>query len=105
MKAVSGETLHGGDWLNLASAGLNQAGLTTPPSTDAAGNVLDEGVGLLGTSYDQTQNIMEAAAAAGSDGNPAEILIKGFGVTDDVLDSIGLDEAAFDDSIVDYKVL
>jgi len=103
MKAVAGETLKSGDWLNLASAGLNKAGLTTPPATDATGNVLDEGVGLLGTSYDQTQNIMEAAAAAGSDGNPAEILIKGFGVTDDVLDSIGLDEAAFDDSIVDYK--
>ena len=103
VKAVAGETLHGGDWLNLASAGLNKAGLTTPPATDAAGNVLDEGVGLFGTSYDQTQNIMEAASAAGSDGNPAEILIKGFGVTDDVLDSIGLDEAAFDDSIVDYK--
>ena len=103
VKAVAGETLHGGDWLNLASAGLNKAGLTTPPATDATGNVLDEGVGLFGTSYDQTQNIMEAASAAGSDGNPAEILIKGFGVTDDVLDSIGLDEAAFDDSIVDYK--
>ena len=103
MKAVAGETLHAGDWLKLASAGLNKAGLTTPPATDATGNVLDKGVGLFGTSYDQTQNIMEAAAAAGSDGNPAEILIKGFGVTDDVLDSIGLDEAAFDDSIVDYK--
>jgi len=102
MKAVAGETLHGGDWLNLASAGLNKAGLTTPPSTDAAGNVLDEGAGLLGTTYDQTQNIMEAAAAAGSDGNPAEILIKGFGVTDDVLDKIGIDSTTFDNSVVDY---
>jgi len=102
MKAVAGETLHGGDWLNLASAGLNKAGLTTPPSTDAAGNVLDEGAGLLGTTYDQTQNIMEAAAAVGSDGNPAEILIKGFGVTDDVLDKIGIDSTTFDNSVVDY---
>ena len=103
MKAVAGETLHAGDWLKLANAGLEQAGVIKPPSAGAGGmGPVDNGVGLFDTTYEQTQNIMEAAAAAGSDGNPAEILIKGFGVTDDVLDSIGLDEAAFDDSIVDY---
>ena len=103
VKAVTGETLHAGDWLKLANAGLEQAGAIEPPSAGAGGmGPVDNGVGLFDTTYEQTQNIMEAAAAAGSDGNPAEILIKGFGVTDDALASIGLDEAAFDDSIVDY---
>ena len=103
VKAVTGETLHAGDWLKLANAGLEQAGAIEPPSAGAGGmGPVDNGVGLFDTTYEQTQNIMEAAAAAGSDGNPAEILIKGFGVTDDALSSIGLDEAAFDDSIVDY---
>ena len=103
MKAIAGETLHAGDWLKLTTAGLEQAGTITPPSTGAGGmGPIDNGVGLFGTTYDQTKNVMEAAAAAGSGGNPAEILIKGFGVTDNVLDSIGLDEAAFDNSIVDY---
>ena len=103
VKGVTGETLHAGDWLKLANAGLEQAGAIKPPSAGAGGmGPVDNGVGLFDTTYEQTQNIMEAAAAAGSDGNPAEILIKGFGVTDDALASIGLDEAAFDDSIVDY---
>ena len=103
VKAVTGETLHAGDWLKLANAGLEQAGAIKPPSAGAGGmGPVDNGVGLFDTTYEQTQNIMEAAAAAGSDGNPAEILIKGFGVTDDALASVGLDEAAFDDSIVDY---
>ena len=103
VKAVTGETLHAGDWLKLANAGLEQAGAIKPPSAGAGGmGPVDNGVGLFDTTYEQTQNIMEAAAAAGSDGNPAEILIKGFGVTDDALASIGLDEADFDDSIVDY---
>ena len=102
-KGATGETLHGEDWLRLANAGLQEAGVIKPPSAGAGGmGPVDNGVGLFDTTYEQTQNIMEAAAAAGSDGNPAEILIKGFGVTDDALASIGLDEAAFDDSIVDY---
>jgi len=102
-KAANGQTLHAGDWLTLASAGLEQAGAIKPPSAGAGGmGPIDNGVGLFGTTYDQTQNIMEAAAAAGSDGNPAEILIKGFGVTDDVLDKIGIDSTTFDNSVVDY---
>jgi phage-related protein len=103
MKAITGETLHAGDWLKLANAGLSEAGVIEPPSAGAGGmGPVDNGVGLFGTTYDQTQNIMEAAAAAGSDGNPAEILIKGFGVTDDVLDKIGIDSTTFDNSVVDY---
>jgi methyl-accepting chemotaxis protein len=103
MKAITGETLHAGDWLKLANAGLSEAGVIKPPSAGAGGmGPVDNGVGLFGTTYDQTQNIMEAAAAVGSDGNPAEILIKGFGVTDDVLDKIGIDSTTFDNSIVDY---
>ena len=102
-KAANGQTLHAGDWLKLANAGLSEAGVIKPPSAGAGGmGPVDNGVGLFGTTYDQTQNIMEAAAAVGSDGNPAEILIKGFGVTDDVLDKIGIDSTTFDNSIVDY---
>jgi len=61
IKAASGQTLHASDWASLVSGGLEAAGIIQPPTV--TGGVEVSGTGLMGTTYQQTQNIITAAGA------------------------------------------
>ncbi len=101
-KGATGQTLDTGDWLTLGMGGLEMAGVITPPSTPAGGiGPVDQGVGLFGTTYNQTKDILEGATALG-EGNAAGALIKGFDLATPALEKIGLGPDIFDNSVVDY---
>ena len=59
-KAANGQTLHASDWASLVSGGLEASGVIAPTTVDAGG-VEVAGTGLMGTTYEQTQNIITAA--------------------------------------------
>jgi hypothetical protein len=102
VRAASGETLHGLDWLNLGLGALEAVGAIQPPTNviDEAGNVIDvtEGVGLFGTTYEETLNILEIAS---NSNNPAGVLLRRFNLTGPALEAIGLDESFFYSNDID----
>jgi len=70
IKGISGETLHAGDWASLGTAGLEQAGVISPPAdgSSVAGpsgigpTMPTDGVGIGGLNYTQTKALINAAA-------------------------------------------
>ena len=74
-KGASGQTLHGGDWATLGMAGLNKAGLIEPPTGAGANGMgpVDTGKGLFGTTYNQTQALVSAAAADDLEGGLVQV--------------------------------
>jgi len=91
-RGLAGETLHGGDWATLGLAGLDAAGITTPPTEvldpSTGQMVMSAGTGIGGLSYAQTQNLVNAAAT----GNPTAFLVNEFGgdIVSSALDKIGI---------------
>jgi hypothetical protein len=91
-RGLAGETLHGGDWATLGLAGLDAAGITTPPTEvldpSTGQMVMSAGTGIGGLSYAQTQNLVKAAAT----GNPTAFLVNEFGgdIVSSALDKIGI---------------
>jgi hypothetical protein len=91
-RGLAGETLHGGDWATLGLAGLDMAGITTPPTEvldpSTGQMVMSAGTGIGGLSYAQTQNLVKAAAT----GNPTAFLVNEFGgdIVSSALDKIGI---------------
>ena len=77
-KAATGQTLHGEDYATLATFGLGQAGLISPPT-----NASPEGVGLGSLTYNQTTGVINAIGS----GNPTSFIVKEF-VTPYVEDAI-----------------
>lgn len=67
VRLLSGETLHGSDWANLAVGGLEQFGVIDPgtvtidPSTGQ--EILTGGQGLFGLDYDTTVGIIKGAGS------------------------------------------
>ena len=83
-KAANGQTLHASDWASLVSGGLEASGVIAPP---IEGDLLNpDGIGLMGTSYQQTQNIINAAGAGDFTGVISTM------VGGDLLGTIGFDE-------------
>jgi hypothetical protein len=77
-KAATGQTLHGEDYATLATFGLGQAGLISPPTS-----ANPEGVGLGSLTYNQTTGVINAVGS----GNPTSFIVKEF-VTPYVEDAI-----------------
>lgn len=66
-KAVTGQTLHAEDYATLATFGLGQVGLISPPT-----GTNPDGVGLGSLSYSQTTGLIDAVAS----GNPTSFIVK-----------------------------
>ena len=75
MKVVAGEKLTPMEIINAGMAGLNAAGITRPPSGAGAGGMgpVDTGTGLFGTTYNQTQSLLKAAAADDLEGGIVQV--------------------------------
>jgi len=99
MKGLSGETLHASDWAKVAGPALEAAGFITPPAVDsggiplpnAAGTGIDTGIGLLGTTYEQTQAIISAAGQGDFSGAVTAVL------GGDFLATVGFDSDTLSD--------
>ena len=99
MKGLSGETLHASDWAKVAGPALEAAGFITPPAVDsngiplpnAAGTGIDTGIGLLGTTYEQTQAIISAAGQGDFSGAVTAVL------GGDFLATVGFDSNTLSD--------
>ena len=75
MKVVAGEKLTPMEIINAGMAGLNAAGITRPPTGAGAGGMgpVDTGTGLFGTTYNQTQSLLKAAAADDLEGGIVQV--------------------------------
>lgn len=74
-KVAAGESLTPMEIVSAGMAGLNAAGITRPATGAAAGGVgpVDKGQGLFGTTYNQTQTLMRAAAADNLEGGVVQV--------------------------------
>lgn len=91
-KAISGETLHGGDYLSLAVPALQKAGMLVPPEAGATGAAA-AGKGIAGLGYADSVGLLSAAAT----GDPTSFIVGKFG--NEALDK------AFEDIPVDSDLL
>jgi hypothetical protein len=107
-KGLTGDTLHGSDWLSIAVTGLTATGAIKPPIEGAdtiglgqAGPTLQTGgTGLFGTTYGQTMGALGAAAAGDVEG--AAVSLVGGQLVKGGLDKIGLDKAALAKAGIQY---
>ena len=107
-KGLTGDTLHGSDWLSIAVTGLTTTGAIKPPIEGAdtiglgqAGPTLQTGgTGLFGTTYGQTIGALGAASAGDVEG--AAMSLVGGQLVKGGLDKIGLDEAALTKTGIQY---
>jgi len=91
-KAISGETLHGGDYLSLAVPALQKSGMLVPPEAGATGAAA-AGKGIAGLGYADSVGLLSAAAT----GDPTSFIVGKFG--NEALDK------AFEDIPVDSDLL
>ena len=91
-KAISGETLHGGDYLSLAVPALQKAGMLVPPEAGATGAAA-AGKGIAGLGYADSVGLLSAAAT----GDPTSFIVGKLG--NEALDK------AFEDIPVDSDLL
>jgi len=91
-KAISGETLHGGDYLSLAVPALEKSGMLVPPEAGATGAAA-AGKGIAGLGYTDSVGLLSAAAT----GDPTSFIVGKFG--NEALDK------AFEDIPVDSDLL
>ena len=91
-KAISGETLHGGDYLSLAVPALQKSGMLVPPEAGATGAAA-AGKGIAGLGYADSVGLLSAAAT----GDPTSFIVSKFG--NEALDK------AFEDIPVDSDLL
>jgi len=73
-KAISGETLHGGDYLSLAVPALQKSGMLVPPEAGATGAAA-AGKGIAGLGYADSVGLLSAAAT----GDPTSFIVGKFG--------------------------
>ena len=69
-KAISGETLHGGDYLSLAVPALQKSGMLVPPEAGATGAAA-AGKGIAGLGYADSVGLLSAAAT----GDPTSFIV------------------------------
>jgi hypothetical protein len=92
VKLASGETLHGSDYVNLVTAGLEQAGVISAPTTEidpiTGQEVVTGGEGLFGLDYDKTVQVIDAVGNQ----DPVKLVttIADDGMITGVLEDIGL---------------
>jgi len=91
-KAISGETLHGGDYLSLAVPALQKSGMLVPPEAGATGAAA-AGKGIANLGYADSVGLLSAAAT----GDPTSFIVGKFG--NEALDK------AFKDIPVDSDLL
>ena len=104
-KALNGQTLHASDWAKLAVGGLEASGVIVPPSE--VGGVQISGTGLMGTTYQQSVNIINAAGSGDFSGVISTLVggdvLSTIGFDDDTLqglaDASGLDVSAINDGL------
>jgi len=131
-KGLTGDTLHAGDWLSIASAGLHLADVITPPAKEAAAAEAGQqamqaadAAGLSNAAAMQAGNAAQATALAGKGltignkaltynqsvgllnvaaGNPtgAALQLYGGDLINEGLDKIGLDQAAIEGAGIQY---
>ena len=131
-KGVTGDTLHAGDWLSIASTGLQLADVITPPASEAAAAEAGQqamqaadAAGLSNTAAMQAGNAAQATALAGKGltignkaltynqsvgllnaaaGNPtgAALQLYGGDLINEGLDKVGLDQAAIERAGIQY---
>ena len=73
-KAISGETLHGGDYLSLAVPALQKSGMLVPPEAGATGAAA-AGKGIANLGYADSVGLLSAAAT----GDPTSFIVGKFG--------------------------
>ena len=75
MKVAAGIKLTPMEIVSAGLAGLNAAGITRPPTGAGAGGMgpVDTGTGLFGTTYNQTQTLLRAAAADNLEGGIVQV--------------------------------
>lgn len=131
-KGVTGDTLHAGDWLSIASTGLQMADVITPPASEAAAAEAGQqamqaadAAGLSNAAAMQAGNAAQATALAGKGltignkvlnynqsvgllnaaaGNPvgAALQLYGGDLINEGLDKVGLDQAAIERAGIPY---
>jgi hypothetical protein len=131
-KGVTGDTLHAGDWLSIASTGLQLADVITPPASEAAAAEAGQqamqaadAAGLSNAAAMQAGNAAQATALAGKGltignkaltynqsvgllnaaaGNPtgAAIQLYGGDLINEGLDKVGLDQATIENAGIQY---
>jgi len=131
-KGVTGDTLHAGDWLSIASTGLQMADVITPPASEAAAAEAGQqamqaadAAGLSNAAAMQAGNAAQATALAGKGltignkvlnynqsvgllnvaaGNPtgAALQLYGGDLINEGLDKAGLDRATIERAGIQY---
>ena len=131
-KGVTGDTLHAGDWLSIASTGLQMADVITPPASEAAAAEAGQqamqaadAAGLSNAAAMQAGNAAQATALAGKGltignkvlnynqsvgllnvaaGNPAGAALQLYGgdLINEGLDKVGLDRATIENAGIQY---
>jgi hypothetical protein len=131
-KGVTGDTLHAGDWLSIASTGLQLADVITPPASEAAAAEAGQqamqaadAAGLSNAAAIQAGNAAQAAALAGKGltlggkaltynqsmallnaaaGDPTDAILSLYGgdLINEGLDKVGLDRETIESAGIQY---